>query len=606
MKSGNLRFEILLWFSKFRGVIAQFGKATLITVSLFSIILVIYELGFDVSARFKSEMRMFYAISLFLFLIAHTGRILANILRNRRIRFITKEIILYLFIVLIFLSNFLFQGFLHRVAPIFLLFGNEKILVLLVFLLSLYELSKRSISLLSKGLNPSLLFAGSFLFIILLGAGLLLLPRSTVNGISYADALFTSTSAVCVTGLTAVETATTFTTFGKTIILLLIQTGGIGVMTFTSFFALFFMGQPSYQNQMVIKDLINADHLSEILKTLQHIVLVTLTIEAIGVWLIYQSIVGTTGLNSQKELMVSIFHSVSAFCNAGFSTFQGNLNHPILHHNIYLHLIISFLIILGGLGFPILFNYGKLGHHYLKNAINLITHKQKRYLHIPRIINVNSRLVLYTTLILLVSGTLLFYISEANNSLAGMSVYEKWSHSFFMSVTPRTAGFNTLSMSSMSTFTVLLTIFFMWVGASPMSTGGGIKTTTFALALLNITHVIRGKRKIEVFRREVDPDSVQRAFAVVVLSLGIIALSTGIMAYFDQDKSLLRLLYEAFSALGTVGLSLDLTTHLSAESKYVLIFLMFIGRVGILGLLMSMVNKQGYKGYSYPKEIIMI
>ncbi|MGQ9846610.1 MAG: TrkH family potassium uptake protein, partial [Bacteroidales bacterium] len=422
-------------------------------------------------------------------------------------------------------------------------------------------------------------------------------------GISITDAFFTSTSAVCVTGLTTVDTATNFTFFGKTIILVLIQIGGLGIMTFTTFFGFFFSGSSSFSNQLLIKDIINSETISEIFKTLLKIILFTFIIEGIGFLMIWFSLDPQINF-STENIKYSVFHSISAFCNAGFSTKSLGLMDPKTSNNYLLHTIIAFLVILGGLGFPILLNYYKLFKHFLYNFIRIL--RGKSYSHKPHIININSRIVIVTTFLLILFGMITFYIFEYNHVLKNYNWYEKIFLSFFASVSPRTAGFNTIDYSQILPVTALLTMFLMWIGASPSGTGGGIKTSTFAIALLNIFSFAKGKGRIEISKRELSSQTIRKAFATIQLSLLVIGISIVLVSLFNPELDFEKIIFECFSAFGTVGLSMGITPHLSEASKWVIIVTMFLGRVGTLTLFVAFIRKVKTVRYKYPIEEIII
>lgn len=489
--------------------------------------------------------------------------------------------------------------------PAFALFFTKSyaayVLVAIVFI---YEFSSKAFSLLERSFNPAMIFVLSFIFLILVGSLLLLLPNATANGISILDAFFTSTSAVCVTGLVVVDTATAFTPLGQWIILILIQLGGLGIMTFTSFFVLFFRGEATFQSQLFLKDVINEDNFGQILKSVYKIVVFTLAIELLGALFIYIS-VGSSSPAGER-LFTSLFHSVSAFCNAGFSTYSNGLYEPALRYNYTLHFVIAILVIIGGLGFPILVNYYRLAKHFIRNKINQLKGADSYYKHKPHVITAGTRIVLYTTGILLIVGTVLFFITEYNNSLKGLSWAGKIVTSFFGAVTPRTAGFNTVNMSQLLHSTVFVTIFLMWVGASPGSTGGGIKTTTFALALLNAFSLARGKERVEFYRVQFSNESLRRAFAVMLLSTLVIGSSVFLLALFQPNMALLNIVFEVVSAFSTVGLSLGITSSLSVGGKVVIILTMFVGRVGMLTILIGMFKRTRFVSYKYPTENVYI
>ena len=477
---------------------------------------------------------------------------------------------------------------------------------MLSFLLFFLELSRMEINLLVKVLNPAQLFMVSFAFFIFIGAMLLMLPMSTTVPIHFTDAVFTATSAVCVTGLTVVDTATRYTFLGKFVILALIQIGGIGVMTITSFFGIFFKEKSSIREQSMLRDYLSEDSFDAILKSLMKVVLITLLIEAIGATFIYLSLEKNALGSVSDNLRFSIFHSVSAFCNAGFSTLTDNLYDARIRTNYSLHVWIANLVILGGIGFPVLLNL----YQYCKSQVKWMFEyfrTRKSYVHRVNMITLNSKIVIIATFILLLFGTLSFMYFEADHTQLGMDFKSRMATSYFQSVTPRTAGFNTFNMSALSMPSILIITFLMWIGASPVSTGGGIKTSTFALAILNSIRIIKGKNHIEIHRYEIHEYSVNKAFAIITLSIFTILLGAFGVYVFDGKFGMLRIIFECFSAFGTVGLSLDLTPHLSESSKYILVLLMYIGRMGSITLLLSLAK--GFGGtslYRYPKENLII
>lgn len=512
------------------------------------------------------------------------------------------QLVIGVFLILFFFPNFVvsygdtFEYYLYQTAGI----------QMLSFLLFFLELSRMEINLLIKVLNPAQLFMTSFAFFIFVGAMLLMMPMSTTVPIKFTDALFTSTSAVCVTGLTVVDTATRYTFLGKFIILVLIQIGGIGVMTITSFFGIFFKEKSSIREQSMLRDYLSEDSFDAILKSLMKVVLITLLIEAIGATFIYLSLEKNALGSVSDNLKFSIFHSVSAFCNAGFSTLTDNLYDVRIRTNYSVHLWIANLIVLGGIGFPVLLNI----YQYCKSQVKwLIEYFRtgKSYVHRVNMITINSKIVMFTTFLLLVLGTLCFFYFEAEHTHQGMDVKSSLIMSYFQSVTPRTAGFNNFSMQALATPSILIMIFLMWVGASPVSSGGGIKTSTFALAILNAFRIMKGKNHIEVHRYEIHEYSVNKAFAIIILSIFVIVSGAFAISIFDGEHGMLKIIFECFSAFGTVGLSLDLTAKLTDPSKYILILLMYIGRMGSITLLFSLAKAYGSQSlYRYPKENLII
>ncbi len=449
--------------------------------------------------------------------------------------------------------------------------------------------------------NPAIVFVGSFFAIIIIGSFLLMLPNATTNGISFTDALFTSTSAVCVTGLVVLDTAKDFTTVGQTIIITLIQIGGLGILTFTSFFAFFFRGSSSFKEGLNVRDFIAQDTLKDVLKTALNVVIFTLSVELIGALFIYSSIIHNPEI--EDKVFFSVFHAISAFCNAGFSTVTAGLGENYLKFNYFMQWVVIILIIFGGLGYNIIFNF----YQYLKTYVLEFFDRKRIHKQIS-VMTLNSKIVLYTTGILLVGGFVFLWISEYNHTLNDHHTwFGKITATAFNAVTPRTAGFNTLDFKEFTVPTLLFIIFLMWIGASPASTGGGIKTSTFALATLNIFSIARGKSRIQILGRRISSESTSRAFAILCISLIVIGFAILALLIFEpQGTDLLSVVFECFSAYSTVGLSLSFTPTLTEPSKYVLIATMFIGRIGMLNLMIGMLRQINHQFYEYPKENILI
>ena len=477
---------------------------------------------------------------------------------------------------------------------------------ILICLLFFIELSRMSLGVNKMAIHPAMIFILSFLLVILVGTLLLMLPNSTVGGITWIDALFTATSAVCVTGLIVVDTATVFTGMGKTIIMILFQIGGLGMMTFTSFFGFFFKGGQSLQSQLFLKDYINEDNISKIGSTLIKIMLFTLGFELLASGLIFVIVDPSLFSSTGERAFFALFHSISAFCNAGFSTLTNGLYETGFRTEYHIHLILAISIIMGGIGFPVIVSYYQVAKRIGTNYYNSFTKKDSFYHHTPRIFNINTRLTTVTTFILLVVGFITYWIFEENNTLAGLEGYGKIVTAFFGSVTPRTAGFNTVDMTQLALPTVLIYLILMWIGASPGSTGGGLKTTTFAVAVLNALSIAKGKDRVEVFNRQIDPETVRKAFAVILLSFLVIGMGVFMVLFFNPELDILDVAFEVFSAFATVGLSLGITAKLTTGSKLVISLIMFLGRVGTLTVLVAFIRKTRSLRYKYPQETVFI
>ncbi|MFO7842281.1 MAG: potassium transporter TrkG, partial [Bacteroidales bacterium] len=503
---------------KWHKYLSWIKKIPLIISSL-ALFILIYEFGFERSMLDSEIISRFYVLTIVIGVFFILGRY-ANTKNRPHIKVLVIDIVLVgflLFQVLNSLNILENYPYLFRYQGVFTF--------LAIFIVFIRELFILSVNLKHFTVNPAQLFITSFFSLIILGSLLLLLPNATHEGIEVIDALFTSTSAVCVTGLIVVDTGSYFTLFGQFIIIFLVQAGGLGIMTFASYFGYFFKGGASYETQLLLSDFTGTEKLGEVLKTLKRIILITFTLELIGAILIFQSIGKVEIISFSERLFFSFFHSVSGFCNAGFSTLENSFYELPFRFNYSLHLIIAALIILGGIGFPIVFNLLK----YLKiKSVSFIKYlfQQKKYVHSAWIINLNTRIVLATTFVLILSGFVMFFILEYDNTLAEHSLFGKIVASFFGSVTTRTAGFNTVDTSMLNIPVVMVILFLMWIGASPGSTGGGIKTSTFAIAVFNFISLAKGRQRIEILQRQISQGSVNRASAIMILSILVIFIST--------------------------------------------------------------------------------
>lgn len=567
-------------------------------ISLIGLIAIVTDFGFSQTEFSQNLLDAFYFFVLGFGLISTFARYInKSILINRKvfifdllsIVFTLWVFYMYLFVGVPFETDLLLEN------PIWV-----RIAVSLTFI---REFSDLRINFKRTVLNPAQLFILSFLVIIIMGSLLLMLPNATYTGISFMDALFTSTSAVCVTGLVVVDTGTYFTVLGQTIILFLIQVGGLGILTFASYFSYFFKGGTTYENQLVLSDMTSSRKLGEVFSTLKYIILITFGIELISGLLIYSSLNFNHFNTHSDKVFFAVFHSISAFCNAGFSTLSAGLNDEGFRFNYYLQIIVILTFGLGGLGFPIVVNILSFFQYKISRLFSFSFRKTK---HRPWVLNLNSRITLITTLSITLIAFLTFFFLEYNNTLSEHNGFGKIITALFGATTPRTAGFNTIDTSAMAFPTIMMVFLLMWIGASPQSTGGGIKTSTFAIATLNILSLAKGKTRIEVFRREIADVSVKRAFAIMSLSLIVIGFSIMLIAYFEPEKTLMDIAFESFSAYSTVGLSLGITGSLSESSKFILIVVMFVGRISMLSLVIAVFKKVKYTNYSYPKEEITI
>lgn len=486
--------------------------------------------------------------------------------------------------------------------------SNKYFVVGLLGIFALIEFSRGVSHFVNRRTNPALLVVLCFACVIVFGALLLMLPRSTMEHIRIPmiDALFVSTSAVCVTGLSTVEVAHTFTLEGQIIIALLIQIGGLGIMTITTFFAIFFMDGLGLYSQFTLKEMLSSNA-SSLMSTLLNVLGFTLIIELVGAFFIWLSVHPMTGMALNQEIFFSIFHSVSAFCNAGFSTLEGNLgNEAVMGGNPLFFVVISLLVILGGVGFPILINMKRQFSYYLSVLFSKIFRKGKPYVRYSHLTHVNTKIVLWTTLILLSFGTCVIALCEWNGAFAGMSSGEKMIHAFFNSTVPRTAGFNSVVVSDFSRLTIVLYLLLMWIGGGSQSTAGGIKVNTVAVAFAAVKSLIKGQRDTVLFNREIGENSIRRALVVIFGSVFIIACFFIALLILEPTMSARDILFETVSAFSTVGSSLGVTPHFCTLSKFLLVLLMFIGRVGFITVLMSIISRKEQNKYRLPKESIII
>ncbi|HOH84066.1 MAG TPA: potassium transporter TrkG, partial [Bacteroidales bacterium] len=327
--------------------------------------------------------------------------------------------------------------------------------------------------------------------------------------------------------------------------------------------------------------------------------------EAAGALIIYTQLPENAGMSLSEKIFFSVFHSISGFCNAGISTLSDGFQDLNFLYNYPFLITMSVLIIAGGLGFPIIFNFLKYLRHLIVNRIFRLN-KHREYIHKAWVININTRIVVVTTVIIILAGTLIVFIMEYNRSLQDHGWAGKLVTAFFNISSHRTAGFNSIDFSVVQVPVIFLIMLLMWIGASPGSTGGGIKTTTFAISILNFISLAKGKDRVEVFHRQVADSSLRRASAIIMLSFIVIGLAVFLVSFFDPEEKLLDVVFECFSAYGTAGLSLGLTPNLSEASKLVISITMFLGRLGTLTVLIAFFKKIQHTNYHYPTENILI
>ncbi|MGO3653271.1 MAG: TrkH family potassium uptake protein [Sphingobacterium sp.] len=568
-------------------------------VSLISAIVMVLHVGYinDPEIAEKSNqvvVGLFY--SLFLF---ETIRTISSILVDRRINLSHYSCILVSL-------YFLFISLARHSGGLLDTFAQDEWLYLGIAIIFLSELSRNSLFFDNFYFNPTILFVVSFLGLIVLGAFLLMLPRTTIHApLSFVDAFFMATSAVCITGLSVTDISANFSLFGQSVIMVLIQIGGLGIMTFTGFFGYFFSGGFSYKNQLMFGEILGENKLNSVISTLLTIIFITLLFELIGAILIFTSLEAGQFNSVGEMIFFSCFHAISGFCNAGFTIIKDGMSGEVYRFNYNFQLVLASMFILGSLGFGTIFNVYAL----IKEKINQLFSKyirKKTYRHKPKVFTFQARFVILCNLVMIVIGTVSYYLLEQNNSLLDdSSEFGKWVTSIFMANSSRSAGFNTVPVGFVGVPTLIMMSTFMWIGVAPGSTGGGVKVTTVALALMNILALARGKESIEVYKRKIASESINKAFAIILLSVLTIMFSFILLNFSDPDQQTVSLLFEAISAYSTGGLSLGITPSLSETSKIILMFTMFVGRVGMLTLLVAFINNTKNKSYVYPTEKIM-
>lgn len=445
-----------------------------------------------------------------------------------------------------------------------------------------------------NSMDPAKVMVIVFASVVLLGALLLNLPIATKSGesIGLLDALFTATSAVCVTGLIVVDTATYWSIFGQVVIITLIQIGGLGFMTIATMFALLTKKKINLRERLLIQESLNQKDLSGMVRLTRYVILITFLIEGIGAILLSFTFIPQFGLG--RGVWYSIFHAISAFCNAGFDL-MGSVSGPFTSltsyvDNFMIVMTISALIILGGIGFPVMLDV-------------IRTKKASR-------LNMHSKVVIFTTAILIGIGSIFIFVVEFNNpkTLGTLSLPGKLLAAFFQSVTTRTAGFNTIDLTLIKESSLFIMMILMFIGASPASTGGGIKTTTLASLVITVRSFISGKGDIEVCERRISGATITKAIGIFFIATALVVFGTLALSLTDEGFTLVECGFEIVSAIATVGLSIGGSPSLTTMGKVVVMIAMFIGRVGSLTIFVALLSKGARKKppVRYPEGKIIV
>ncbi len=433
--------------------------------------------------------------------------------------------------------------------------------------------------------RPELSLSISFVGVILIGALLLMLPFSSKGGLSFLDALFTAVSATCVTGLIVRDTGSFFTLFGQAVILMLIQIGAIGIMTFAASLSITLGKGVASRQAAAIRDVLDQESMREMKGLLSFILKMTLFFEITGAFIlsVYWML---RGVKWWKAIYYGVFHSISAFCNAGFSVFSDSFMR--WRTDWVIVVVICMLIFVGGLGFFV-----------VRDIVKYFSGEVKR-------LSLHTKIVMITSVLLLLIGVFALLLIEHSNMFSNMPLNEQISVAVFHSVNARTAGFNNIAIDSFSNASLFMLMILMYIGASSGSTGGGIKTNTFAVLLKAAWAYFRGEEDVVFMHRTVPKMVVEKAVSILFFSLAIISVAMLFLLYFEPDKSMSKLLFEAVSAFGTVGLSTGITGELSANAKVVVIILMYIGRVGPLTLALALTKRIRQVRRTYATARVMV
>ncbi|MCS7004217.1 MAG: Trk-type K+ transporter membrane component [Cytophagales bacterium] len=606
-----------------RTPILTFLKIISIFNVLIAVSLLIYRFGFHLSEEEVSNVLVRFDVLFLVFVTIYFLRMIFALNRKQYLKETQFEFLLCFFVFIHCLCVYLFD-FIPNLWLMRLLklknpeLSHQHILSFYMLLLVGLEVVKWSGKISELELKPATTFILSFLLLISMGTFLLMLPAMTQGkeGVSYKesmpflDALFTAVSASCVTGLAVEDTGTYFTFRGHLVIMVLMQLGGLGVVSFTTFFASYMAKGVSLKHQSIIQDFLGSETLIGAKDMLRKIVFITLLVESIGAILIFFSwdpnLQFKNGLSD--KVFYSIFHSISAFCNAGFCLFSDSLytdkewymtpEGETIYLNVremyQLHFVIAIIIILGGLGFA---------------TIEDIYHSLLAKVRRPWLLwNINTKVSVTATIILISLGLIGFFILEFDQ-LTNRTIIEALNTAFFQSVTTRTAGFNTMDFATLRTPTIILVIFLMFIGGCSGSTAGGIKTSTFYLIAKSAFDTIRGQQDVVIAYRKIENETIKKAYSVFMFATTYNVIAIFLLSITEADNpeiSILNIFFEQVSAFATVGLSMGITAKLSTLGKIIIIVSMFIGRIGTLTLALALSNRVVTNKFHYPKGYLMV
>lgn len=578
-----------------RSVVEATGQLMTVVLGLVAAITLIGEHGFYLDEDLKQLVDQGHVLVLYGFTILVIGRALASSSPIRFLRSHKADTVIVVLVLFLILAPGVVANLLYTINPYLTArdvsasyIALTQVFLLVAFIPAALRASQRFMS---RNLHPATMLVASFAGLVIIGALLLLLPKATTKELSIVDAIFTSTSAVCVTGLTVVDTASRFTPLGQLILLMLIQIGGLGIMTLTTILGLLIGGVGGLKEYATLQTYLGEESLGRIRRTLWTVTLVTLTFEAVGAVALWQSVDPSVAGTGSRGIFFAVFHSVSAFCNAGFALTTEGLTHPLLRMNGGVLGTVMVLVIVGGIGFPVLTNIGQMM-------------RPRGSYGRPRL-TLQTKLVLLTSSVLLIIGTVAFAVLESGPGWEEKAIGERWWTAAFHSIIARTAGFNTVDIGSLSLPGLFILILLMWVGGSPASTAGGVKTTSVALAVLNIRAIVTAAPRVEAFRTTIAADSIVRAFSTILLSFVVISVLVFTLLLLDE-VAFDAALFEVVSAVSTVGLSTGITPLLSDGGKLTIITGMFVGRVGVLSFVVAITGRSRRRFGEYPAENVLV
>lgn len=586
--------------ARFRKQLLNVNTVIVQVAAIIGIGLIIYIYGFNHTDSIQSRL---FRGSIAVLITFVFGYVVRWILSPEPRSFATNtrwEIILLILAVLSVLLSLFRDSVFPLIFPTFsseqIQLYSELLVSISLLLLVFFESSRALFQIAEVKIRPSAAFIISFLLLIAVGTGLLMLPTMTTlpGGLSAIDALFMATSASCVTGLSVVNTATDLTFRGQLVLLVLFQIGGLGILAFATFFTSFLNANIGIRQAKMIPDYLDGETLGNARPLLQRIVLLTILIEA-GTFLAIMYLWGNYPFQGWGErIFFSAFHAVSAFCNAGFTLFSESFYEPVIRQMYVLHAITAVAIVLGSLGFAPLnniFSPRQLRHRLEKPWIDW---------------HLSTKIAVNTALILLIVGTVGFYWLERSNTLAEMNLTESLISSFFQSATARTAGFNTVDISQITVPAMVLLMFLMFIGGSSGSTAGGIKTSTFFLLVASVVSTSRGSSHIEIGNRHISSEVVFKALSIFFYGIAINLIGVFILSISEPHLPIMDITFEQVSAFGTVGLSRGITASLSDVGKIVIIITMFLGRVGTLTFAIALSTRVISQNYKLPEEELMV